>query len=251
MQKNIKDRASADLYSLGINIGLSDPVVIEMAARAGYDFVRIDCEHTLFDEGTLRVMIRMARILDLPIQVRLSDLSRASALLDMGVNGLMLPHVGSRTEAEQAVIATKYAPLGQRGISSASRALNFGQYKMKDYAKWANEDIALIVQIEDKQGLDHIDEILSVPGIDMVATGKSDLSQALGLIGQSSHPDVLAAEDLVIRKTLEYGKIPTLLVRSKKRMDELSRQGVRCFTICRDERLLYSAMVNQLVAFRN
>ena len=162
----------------------------------------------------------------------------------------MVPHTASRQIAEQAVQATKYAPYGQRGMSGASRALNFGQYKMSDYSTWANDDVTLIVQIEDKSGLENIDDILSVPGVDMVATGKNDLSQALGIPGQNSHPDVLAAEDLVIRKALEYGKYPTLMVKSKKRIQELKEKGVRCFSLGRDETLLFSAMKESLEELR-
>lgn len=250
MRKNIKERAAAGLCSFGLNVGLSDPVVVEMAARAGYDFIRIDCEHMLFDNGTLMNMIRAARLLDLPVQLRVSDLSNASALLDLGASGLMVPHTATRDIAVEAVRATKYAPYGQRGMSGASRALNFGQYKMSDYSTWANDDVTLIVQIEDKAGLENIDDILSVPGIDMVATGKNDLSQALGLPGQNSHPDVLAAEDLVIRKALEHGKYPTLLVKNKKRIKELKEKGVLCFSLARDETLLFSAMKDKLAELK-
>lgn len=250
MRKNIKERAAAGLCSYGLNIALSDPVVVEMASRAGYDFVRIDCEHMLFNDSTLMNMIRAARLLDMPVQLRVSDLNKASALLDLGASGLMVPHTCSREIAEQAVSATKYAPLGQRGMTGSSRALNYGQYKLNDYASWANDDVSLIVQIEDKAGLENIDDILSVPGIDMVATGKNDLAQALGIPGQNTHPDVIAAEDMVIRKALEYGKYPTLLVKSKKRIQELYEKGVRCFSLSRDESLLFSAMKDKLAELK-
>lgn len=110
--------------------------------------------------------------------------------------------------------------------------------------------VTLIVQIEDKSGLENIDDILSVPGVDMVATGKNDLSQALGFSGQNSHPDVLAAEDLVIRKALEHGKYPTLLVKNKKRIKELKEKGVLCFSLARDESLLFSAMKDKLAELK-
>lgn len=246
MRKNIKERAAAGLCSYGLNIAVSDPVVIEMASRAGYDFVRIDCEHMLFDNGTLMNMIRAARLLDMPVQLRVPNLGQASALLDLGASGLMVPHTSSRAIAEEAVKMVKYAPLGERGMTGSSRALNFGQYKLGNYSTWANDDVALIVQIEDKAGLENIDDILSVPGIDMVATGKNDLSQALGIPGQNTHPDVIAAEDMVIRKALEHGKYPTLLVKSKKRIQELYDKGVRCFSLSRDESLLFTAMKDKL-----
>ena len=147
-------------------------------------------------------------------------------------------------------MATKYAPYGQRGMTGSSRALNFGEFELNDYASWANDDVSLIVQIEDKAGLEHIDEILSVPGIDMVATGKNDLAQALGVPGQNNHPDVIAAEDMVIRKALEHGKYPTLMVKSTKRIAELYEKGVRCFSLGRDESLLFGAMKDNLAALK-
>lgn len=251
MRKNVKERAKKGLLSFGVNLALSDPVVVEMAARAGYDFVRIDCEHMLFETSVLMNMIRAARLLDMPVQVRVADLGQATALLDLGVSGLMVPHADSAETVRKAVDAVKYAPLGHRGMTGASRALNYGQYTMDEYSAWANDDVSLIVQIEDKAGLEHIDEILSVPGVDMVATGKNDLSQALGLPGQNAHPDVLAAEDLVIRKAIEHGKIPTLLVKNKRRLAELREKGVCCFTIARDESLLYDGMKGQLDRLKN
>ena len=249
MRKNIKERAKQGLLSFGINVALEDPVIIEMAARVGYDFIRIDCEHMLFSDDVLKNMIRTARLLNMPVQVRVADLGKATALLDLGVSGLMLPHVSSAEIAEKAVDTIKYAPLGHRGMTGASRALNFGEYTMSEYSRWANDDVSIIVQIEDQSGLDHIDEILSVPGIDMVATGRNDLSQALGIPGQNTHPEVLKAEDMVIRKAIEHGKIPTLLVKNKARLEELKEKGVRCFTLGRDESLLFENMnrvLNQL-----
>lgn len=250
MRKNIKERAKQGLLSFGVNVALEDPVIIEMAARAGYDFVRIDCEHMMFSDDVIKNMIRTARLLDMPVQIRIADLGKATALLDLGVSGLMIPHVSNAEIAQRAVDMIKYAPLGHRGMTGASRALNYGEYTMNEYSKWANDDVAIIIQIEDQSGLDHIDEILSVPGIDMVATGRNDLSQALGIPGQNMHPDVLKAEDMVIRKAIEHGKIPTLLVKNKTRLEELREKGVRCFTLGRDESLLFENMSRVLNQYK-
>ena len=169
MGKNIQERARQGLTSFGLNLALSDPIIVEMAAQAGFDFIRIDTEHMLYDPGTLKAMIRTARLLDLPIQVRVPDMSQVTALLDQGVSGIMIPHCSSREVAEEAVDAVKYAPLGHRGMTGSSRALDFGKYSMSHYSQWANDEVALIVQIEDAEGLKNIDEILSVEGVDMVA----------------------------------------------------------------------------------
>ncbi len=235
----------------GLYVTMFDPSVVEMAQRAGYDFLRIDYEHMLFDHSVLVNMIRAARLLHMPIQARVADLTFASSLLDLGVSGLMLSHIRNAADARRAVEAVKYAPLGDRGLSGCARVLNYGEMSLAQYSAKANNEVHLIVQIEDRSGLDHIDEILDVPGVDMVATGKNDLSQAFGVPGQNTHPDVIAAEDLVIRKATEHGKNATLLVKNKKRLAELEAKGVRCFAIGRDDALLFGAMKTQLSMMRS
>ena len=135
-------------------------------------------------------------------------------------------------------------------MTTASRALNFGERNMRDYSRQANDEVAVIIQIEDKEGLERIDEILSVPGVDMVATGRNDLSQALGVPGENTHPQVLAAEERVIERAIAHGKCPTLLVKSRKRIEALREKGVRCFTIARDDGILYSSLKETLDAVR-
>lgn len=84
----------------------------------------------------------------------------------------------------------------------------------------------------------------------MVATGKADISQALGVAGQKDHPDVLEAEAFIVKKALEYGKIPTLKAETPKRVAELKEMGVNCFLVGRDESLAHKALKNHLSAFR-
>ena len=248
--KNICERARQGLDSYGLNIALHDPSVVEMAARAGYDFVRVDCEHMMFGLDSLMEIIRTARLLGMPVQARITSVDQASALLDFGVSALMLPHVSSPEKAETIVRAVKYAPLGERGMTTASRALNFGERSMNDYSRQANGEVAVIIQIEDRAGLEHIDEILSVPGVDMVATGRNDLSQALGVPGENTHPQVLAAEEMVIERAIAHGKCPTLLVKNRKRINALREKGVHCFTVARDDGILYSSLKETLEAMK-
>lgn len=112
--KNICQRAREGVDSYGLNISLYDPVIIEIAARAGYDFVRLDCEHMLFGLNQVAEMVRTAKLLGIPIQARVTNLSHASALLDCGVSAVMLPHVSNAQKALDAVQALKFAPLGEQ-----------------------------------------------------------------------------------------------------------------------------------------
>lgn len=245
-REGIRQRAARGLVSYGLNIVLQDPSVIEIAVVAGYDFVRLDCEHMLFPHHIVTEMIRTARLLEIPIQIRLDSLDHVESLMDLGVSAIMIPHVGSKEKALQAVAAIKFPPLGKRGITSAARVLGFGRISPTDYCKSEAGQVSLIVQIEDESGLANIDEILSVEGVDFVATGRNDLAQALGIPGKNAHTRVLEAENLIIRKALQHGKVPTILVKTPKRMEALRQKGVLCFSIARDDLLLMDALCGQI-----
>lgn len=108
----------------------------------------------------------------------------------------------------------------------------------------------LTIQIESKKALENIEEILKVPGIDMVATGRADLSQELGVPGQKEHPDVMNAENKIIQKTLENGKFPIITANSQKRIQELYDMGVRCFVVGKDEALLDQGIRKKLSSIK-
>ena len=243
---SVLEKARKGLSSYGLNVSLADPVILEIAKAAGFDFVRLDCEHILFDEKTLCEMLRMGQLLELDVQVRVPDLSRVTALLDMGASGIMVPHVETPDDVERAVNAVKYPPLGDRGLTGAARVLGFGRKTTAAYQQSANEQVALIIQIESTKGIENIDAILEQPGVDLVATGRNDLSQSLGIPGQKNDPIVLEAEDFIIQKTLEHGKFPTILCKNQKRLQELYAKGVRCFSAARDDLLLKKALAAQL-----
>ncbi len=242
----VLERARAGLCSFGLNLSIMDPVLLEIAKAARYDFVRLDCEHILFENRIVSEMLRIGQLLDLDVQVRVPDITGVAALLDNGAQGIMVPHIESREEVWNAEKAVKYPPEGERGLTGAARVLGYGRQNVAVYQKEANKKTALIVQIESRKGIENIEEILQQPGLDMVATGRNDLSQSLGIPGKKNDPSVLEAENFIIRKTLEYGKIPTILCKSKKRFQELYDKGVRCFTLERDDLLLKKAAENQL-----
>lgn len=246
MMQPIRERAKAGLASFGMTVSLMEPTMIEMAHCAGYDFVRIDCEHILFDHMTLVNMFRTARLLGMPCQIRVDSLDRVTSLLSLEAGAIMVPHVESAQAAQQAVDLVKFAPLGQRGMDAGARLLRYGKMKRTDYISRANGVTDLIVQIESRRGIEQLDSILSLEGVDMVATGKADLSQSFGVPGQKNHPDVLAAEALIVKKALEYGKIPTLAADTRERVEELMEMGVRCFLIAKDEPLAYQAIEDKL-----
>jgi len=250
LEKNLKARAKAGQLSYGIMMSMTDPTVVEMAAYAGYDYVRIDCEHSMIDYSAMQSMIRIANSLSLPIFVRVSPQDDVTRLLDFGVDGIMIPDVNNKADAIAAVNLVKYAPVGERGMFKGGRAFRYGDVDVTPISKQVNEQISLIIQIESKEGLDNIDEILSVEGIDFVATGRNDLSQSLGFIGQATHPTVMAAEELIIKKAVEHGKFPNVLGTTPARIAELKKLGVLTFTVNRDIGMLYDTMKKNVALFK-
>ncbi len=238
----IRERAKNHILSLGVTISLPDPMMVEMAYRTGFDFVRIDAEHRLFGDRLLLEMLNTARLLDFPCQIRVPNLGNATALLGHDAAGLVLPHCGSAEEARAAVEICKYTPVGNRGMDGACRRVKYNGMNRLEYMTWANRSTDLIVQIESRQGIEHIDEILSIEGVDMIATGRSDLSQEFGIPGQRDDPSVIEAENYIIKKTLEHGKILSLSCNTLQRAGELLEKGVYTLIIGKDEGIAMKAM---------
>ncbi|GHT02241.1 hypothetical protein AGMMS50276_32030 [Synergistales bacterium] len=191
-----------------VRIYLSDTnaMSVELAAYAGFDYVRIDTEHTLVSTADLKSMLQTADAVGVPALVRIANVGQITQLLDYGASGVLVPDVETKEYARELANLCKYEPLGIRGMSTTCRAVQYGNMPIDQYMKTANERVCLGIQIESQRGLDNIDDILSVKGVDLVAVGRQDLSQSLGYAGQTSHPAVVEAENMVIKKHWRRGK---------------------------------------------
>jgi 2-dehydro-3-deoxyglucarate aldolase len=188
-------------------MSMAHPSIAEILAMAGYDWVVIETEHTAIDVSeVLRMVIAIEQRGSIPL-VRLAwnDPIQAKAVLDSGAAGVLVPSINTKEDVQLAVKMTKYPPLGFRGVGLA-RAQGYGE-NFDEYIKNANSDGLLIVQIEHKDAVKNIEEILSVEGIDGTFIGPYDLSMSLGVPGQLSHPSVLEAQDKVLKATLAHGLI--------------------------------------------
>jgi 4-hydroxy-2-oxoheptanedioate aldolase len=170
--------------------GIADPQIVEIIGHAGFDAAFIDLEHTSFDLRDVQLMVMAAERMGIAPIVRTPGFDPAFILrlLDMGVQGLQLPHIDNAAMAREAVKAVRYAPLGERGMMAGSRAADFGKVPAAAHMEQSNREITLAVMIEDLTALDEIDEIASTEGIDLVVVGPADMSRALGVAGQTDHP---------------------------------------------------------------
>ncbi len=133
-----------------------------------------------------------------------NDTTVIKRMLDIGFYNLLVPFVETKEQAEHAVAATRYPPEGIRGVSVGHRSNSYGT--ITDYFQNINDNICVVVQIESQAGLDNLDEILAVEGVDGVFVGPSDLAAALGHLGNANHPDVQAAIKMVFEKGQAKGK---------------------------------------------
>jgi len=170
--------------------GIADPQIVEIIGHAGFDAAFIDMEHTSFDLRDVQLMVMAAERMGIAPIVRPPGFDPAFLLrlLDMGVQGLQIPHIGNAAAAREAVKAVRYPPLGERGMAGSTRAGDYGRLSLKEHMEVSNREITLAVMVEDLPALEEIDAIAATEGIDLVVVGPSDMSRALGVAGTSDHP---------------------------------------------------------------
>ena len=174
------------------------PRLVEMLARSGADQVFLDAEHGPLSEGQCEDMVRAADLCDLPVAIRVPVNSAPVILryLDIGTSTIMVPHITTREDAERAVRAVKYPPEGSRSFALGRTAELLG-LGPAEYCRRANEETCVLGLFEDAAGLDEVDGICGVPGIDGLAVGAYDLAASMGFPGQPWRDEVQRAVERV------------------------------------------------------
>lgn len=207
MSRHFKRTLEAGEYPVGNWLSIGHPAVAEVSSALEFDFVLVDTEHTTMSLETVEHISRAIDAKEAPteaiIRVPRNDPSRIKRVLDIGVAGVMVPMIESADEAEQLVDAVRYPPEGIRGIASG-RAAEYGM-DFVEYVADANGSIVTIAQIESRAGLESVDEIAAVDGIDALFVGPADLSGALGVFGQWDAPELQDAIDRVVRAGDRHG----------------------------------------------
>ena len=186
----LKDRIAAGQPTLGSWITLAHPAIAEIMADAGFDWLVIDMEHSVIDLREAADLIRTIELKGVSPLVRLTSNSPdlTKRVMDAGAHGVVVPMVANRGDAERAVSAVKYPPMGSRGVGLA-RAQGYGT-RFEEYAATINARSIVVAQIEHVDAVNCLDEILAVPGIDATLIGPYDLSASMGKPGRYDDPDV-------------------------------------------------------------
>ncbi|MCE0777576.1 4-hydroxy-2-oxoheptanedioate aldolase [Pseudomonas sp. NMI542_15] len=201
MKNSFKARLKSGEPQIGLWLGLADAYCAELAANAGFDWLLLDGEHAPNDIRSL--LSQLQSVAPYPSQpvIRpvVGDTALIKQVLDIGAQTLLVPMVETAEQAQHLVRSVTYPPSGIRGVGSAlARASRWNT--LPDYLNKADEEICLLVQIENREGLDNLDAIAAVEGVDGVFIGPADLSAAMGYRGNPGHPEVQAAiEDAIVR----------------------------------------------------
>jgi 4-hydroxy-2-oxoheptanedioate aldolase len=187
----LKARLQEGHVAIGVLLLMPDPSLVELVGICGFDYVVVDGEHGALTPDKLEHVVRACDSVALPSIVRLRAESVDAMLpwIDTGVLGVMQPHTRNADDAMRLVNGTKYAPLGTRGMGTG-RASAYGSiHGTRQVEEW-NREMLAIAQIENVEGVENLDEILRVDGLDACYIGATDLSHAVGRTGEPSHPAV-------------------------------------------------------------
>ncbi len=191
---------------IGCWSALSNPISTEVLGLAGFDWLLLDGEHAPNDISSFVVQLMALKSSKSAPVVRppTNEPVIIKRLLDIGFANFLIPYVETREQAELAVASTRYPPAGMRGGSGSHRGNMLGT--VPDYLAQANDHICVMVQIESQQGIDNLDAIASVEGVDSLFVGPSDLAAALGHLGNAGHPEVQSAIKYILDKAKAHGK---------------------------------------------
>ena len=194
---NLKARLQNKELTIGSWITLGHPSIAEIMAKAGFDWLTVDMEHSAITMHEAQQLIQVIDLCGVSPLVRVSqnEPDLIKRVMDAGAYGVIVPMVNTKEDAERAVGSVRYPPQGFRGVGLA-RAQAYGA-DFDGYRRWNETESIVIVQVEHIKAVENIEAILSVDGVDGFIVGPYDLSGSLGVPGQFDHPDVVAALDEV------------------------------------------------------
>jgi 4-hydroxy-2-oxoheptanedioate aldolase len=192
---------------IGLWLSMADPYLAEVSATAGFDWLLIDGEHGPNDlRSTLSALQVIAPYASAPVvRAVVGDVALIKQLLDIGAKNLLIPMVDTPEQARLIVSATRYPPLGIRGVGSAVARASLWSART-DYLNVADSEVCLLVQAETVTALSHLEAICAVEGVDGVFIGPADLAASMGHRGQPDHPEVQAAIERAIATIVASGK---------------------------------------------
>ncbi len=250
-ENTFKTALKAGRPQIGIWQALADPYTAEICATAGFDWLLFDGEHAPNDVRTL--LAQLQAVAPYPVhpiaRPPTGEVWIIKQYLDIGFSTLLVPLVDSGDEARKLVRAVRYPPGGIRGVGSAiARASRWNQ--IGNYLQEADEQTCLLVQVETRNSIAHLEEIAAVEGVDGVFIGPADLSAALGHPGDPGHPEVQAIIEKAIERIKKAGKASGILTSDTKLAQRYLDLGCLFVGVGNDVSLLSRAAINLAAHFK-
>ncbi len=223
--------------------------VVEIAGDCGLDAVVLDAEHAPFDQSSLDRSLLACRAANVTGLIRVAD-ERPATLqqaLDLGADGLVLPHIVNAAQARQLLKATRYGN-GNRGFSNSPRAGGYGRANLAEHMAAEDGRHAIIAQIEDLEALDHLTAIAGVEQIDCLLVGRADLAVSLGA-STLDDPRVEAAVSRVLEAAQQAGKAAGIFVSNSEDLARFSAKGMCFFILGSDQAVLRAGWSQQVCHF--
>jgi 4-hydroxy-2-oxoheptanedioate aldolase len=241
---NIKKRLKNGEVVVGSFYKTNYQNVVEMMAYAGFDFIIVDNEHSNFDHVDIENIIRAADGVNLDTIIRVPAGSEENTLhgLDSGATGIQIPSLRDVDDAKRIAPFTKYYPEGRRGFNGNQRAAKYGFMNIHEYMKASNENTLLVVQVETLEMVAQVEELCTIPEIDVIFIGPGDLSQAVGKPMKVNDPDVVKVIDSIIEKTKKSGKALGIWVGNMKDAQAYIDKGVRFIGFMSDTTIFANAL---------
>jgi len=250
----VKSKLEKNEIVIGSVVSMADYTISERLGFAGYDFLWIDAEHNGLDYKDILMHIISASSGGAAsfVRVRDNDPAIVKPILDMGVDGIIFPLIKTVDDAKKAVASCTYPPKGIRGVGPG-RAVRYGMDNVMDYLlNKAESTIFKILQVEHVDCVNNLEEIVKVPGIDVLMIGPSDLSASVGLMEQIEHPTVLGMIDKICRVGLDSGICVGAFTGSNPRVIDLFiERGVKMICIGGDSGFLMSGARKALETVKN
>jgi len=210
-RNEFKRALAAGKQQIGLWNNLVSSNTAEVIAGAGFDWMLLDCEHSPSDiESLLGLLRTVAPYPTTPVvRVPWNDMVNIKRMLDIGAQSLLVPFISTADEARAAVSYMRYPPKGVRGVAGTTRATQYG--RIKDYVQRVEEELCLLVQVETREGMDNLEEICAVDGVDGVFIGPADLHASYGYVGQTANPEIVPIIEEGMRRIRKAGKAPGFL----------------------------------------
>ena len=228
-----------------------DPAFVEICGYSGFDFIILDIEHGPNNIYTLQNLIRGAQVANIAPIVRVSNVNEEIFhALDIGAAGIQVPQITTAEQAKEVIKFANFQPDGYRGVCRFVRSAKYSSINKLGYFKSANENI-VILQIEGKEGLDNIESIINVKGIDILFIGPYDLSQSLGLLGQVEHPLVERRMKEIIEICNKIGVITGTFCDTIENAKKWQSAGIQYVSYSTDVGIFYETCSERVSKIRN